>query len=98
METDRYVLSDKAIEDKSSIQGQYGKLEIDREPYLSRARDCSELTIPTFSVSQFISIIDEASLKFIIQTRPSLAIRSIFFEALEIPLTLKYSILPAFLL
>ena len=47
MATEKYVLSDKAIEDRSSIQSQYGKLELDREPYLSRARDCSELTIPT---------------------------------------------------
>ena len=55
METEKYVLSDKAIEDKSSIQGQYGKLEIDREPYLSRARDCSELTVPTLFPSKNVS-------------------------------------------
>ena len=47
MATEKYVLSDKAVEDTSSIQAQYQKLEIDREPYLERARDCSELTIPT---------------------------------------------------
>ena len=47
MATEKYVLSDKAIEDKSSIQAQYQKLEINREPYLQRARDCSVLTIPT---------------------------------------------------
>ena len=32
MATEKYVLSDKAIEDKSSIHAQYQKLEIDREP------------------------------------------------------------------
>ena len=47
MATEKYVLSDNAIEDKSSIQAQYQKLEINREPYLERARDCSALTIPT---------------------------------------------------
>ena len=47
MATEKYVLSDKVIEDKSSIQAQYQKLEINREPYLQRARDCSVLTIPT---------------------------------------------------
>ena len=46
-QTERYVLSDKVIEDKNSIQAQYNKLEIDREVYLARARDCAELTIPT---------------------------------------------------
>ena len=46
-QTERYVLSDKVIEDKNSIQAQYNKLELDREVYLERARDCSELTIPT---------------------------------------------------
>ena len=55
METEKYVLSDKAIEDKSSIQGQYGKLEIDREPYLERARDCSVLTIPTLFPSKNVN-------------------------------------------
>ena len=47
MATDRYVLSDKVIEDKNSIQAQYSKLEINRETYLERARDCAKLTIPT---------------------------------------------------
>ena len=47
MATEKYVLSDKAIEDKSSIQAQYNKLEINRETYLERARDCAKLTIPT---------------------------------------------------
>ena len=47
MATEKYVLSDKAIEDKSSIQAQYSKLEINRETYLERARDCAKLTIPT---------------------------------------------------
>ena len=46
-QTERYVLSDKVIEDKNSIQAQYNKLELDREVYLERARDCAELTIPT---------------------------------------------------
>jgi len=46
-QTERYVLSDKVIEDKNSIQSQYNKLELDREVYLARARDCAELTIPT---------------------------------------------------
>ena len=47
MATEKYVLSDKTIEDKSSIQAQYSKLEINRETYLERARDCAKLTIPT---------------------------------------------------
>ena len=47
MSTERYVLSDKVIEDKNSIQSQYNKLEINRETYLARARDCAKLTIPT---------------------------------------------------
>ena len=47
MATEKYVLSDKAIEDRSSIQAQYSKLEITRETYLERARDCAKLTIPT---------------------------------------------------
>ena len=46
-QTERYVLSDKVIEDKNSIQAQYNKLEINRETYLERARDCAKLTIPT---------------------------------------------------
>jgi len=44
---ERYVLSDKAVEDKTSIQAQYNKLELTREVYLKRARDCAKLTIPT---------------------------------------------------
>ena len=55
MATEKYVLSDKAIEDKSSIQAQYQKLEINREPYLERARDCSELTIPTLFQSKNVN-------------------------------------------
>ena len=47
MATEKYVLSDKAIEDRSSIQALYSKLEINRETYLERARDCAKLTIPT---------------------------------------------------
>ena len=47
MKSERYVLSDKVIEDKSSIQAQYNKLELNREQYLQRARECAELTIPT---------------------------------------------------
>ena len=47
MKSERYVLSDKVIEDKSSIQAQYNKLELNREQYLERARECAELTIPT---------------------------------------------------
>jgi len=47
MKSERYVLSDKVIEDKSSIQSQYNKLELNREQYLERARECAELTIPT---------------------------------------------------
>ena len=47
MATEKYVLSDIAIEDRSSIQAQYSKLEITRETYLERARDCAKLTIPT---------------------------------------------------
>ena len=44
---ERYVLGDKVTEDKSSVQAQYNKLELTREPYLARARDCAKLTIPT---------------------------------------------------
>ena len=47
MKSERYVLSDKVIEDKSSIQSQYNKMEMNREQYLQRARECAELTIPT---------------------------------------------------
>ena len=36
----------KVSEDTSSIESMYSKLEIDREIYLERARDCAELTIP----------------------------------------------------
>ena len=44
---ERYVYGDKVTEDKTSIQSQYNKLELNRETYLERARDCAELTIPT---------------------------------------------------
>ena len=44
---ERYVYGDKVTEDKSSVQAQYNKLELTREPYLARARDCAKLTIPT---------------------------------------------------
>ena len=44
---ERYVLRDKVTEDKTSIQSQYNKLEMNRETYLERARDCAKLTIPT---------------------------------------------------
>jgi len=47
MKSERYVLSDKAVEDNSSIQAQYNKMEMNREQYLERARECAELTIPT---------------------------------------------------
>jgi len=33
-------------DDKSSLESQYAKMEIDREIYLERARECAELTIP----------------------------------------------------
>ena len=55
MPTEKYVLTDKAIEDKKSIQAQYNKLEIPRETYLARARDCSELTIPTLFPSKNVN-------------------------------------------
>ena len=43
----KYTLTDKpVINDKNSIEGQYQKLEIDRESYLQRARESAELTIP----------------------------------------------------
>ena len=44
---ERYVLGDKVTEDRTSVQSQYNKLELNRETYLERARDCAELTIPT---------------------------------------------------
>jgi hypothetical protein len=43
----RYVYGDKVTEDKNSVQSQYNKLELNRETYLERARDCAKLTIPT---------------------------------------------------
>ena len=43
----RYVYGDKVTEDNTSIQSQYNKLELNRETYLERARDCAKLTIPT---------------------------------------------------
>ena len=55
MKSERYVLSDKVIEDKSSIQAQYNKLELTREQYLARARECAELTIPTLIPPQNIN-------------------------------------------
>ena len=55
MKSERYILSDKVVEDKSSIQAQYNKLEINREPYLSKARECAELTIPTLIPPKNIS-------------------------------------------
>ena len=55
MKSERYVLSDKVIEDKSSIQAQYNKLELNREQYLQRARECAELTIPTLIPPKNIS-------------------------------------------
>ncbi|MDA1338301.1 MAG: portal protein [bacterium] len=43
----QYKLSASTIsEDKSSHESQYSKMEIDREIYLERARECAELTIP----------------------------------------------------
>ena len=55
MKSERYILSDKVIEDKSSIQAQYNKLELNREQYLARARECAELTIPTLIPPQNIT-------------------------------------------
>tara|TARA_R100001463_G_scaffold36663_1_gene79042 strand:- start:8486 stop:10099 length:1614 start_codon:yes stop_codon:yes gene_type:complete len=43
----KYTLTDKSVNNsKNSIEGQYQKLEIDRESYLQRARESAELTIP----------------------------------------------------
>ena len=43
----KYTLTDKSVNNsKNSIEGQYQKLEIDRETYLQRARESAELTIP----------------------------------------------------
>ena len=36
----------KVSEDKNSLESMYSKMEIDREIYLERARDCAELSIP----------------------------------------------------
>ena len=44
---ERYVLGDTVTEDNNTVQAQYNKLELNRETYLARARECSELTIPT---------------------------------------------------
>ena len=44
---ERYVYGDKVAEDKTSVHSQYNKLELNREVYLERARDCAKLTIPT---------------------------------------------------
>jgi hypothetical protein len=48
MKSESYTLSDETINKKSfsSIEGQYQKLEQDREPYLERARESADLTIP----------------------------------------------------
>ena len=44
---ERYEIgSNTIIDDKTSIESQYQKMEIDREIYLERARDSAELTIP----------------------------------------------------
>jgi len=44
---ERYVLGDTVTEDNNTVQAQYNKLELNRETYLARARECAELTIPT---------------------------------------------------
>ena len=48
MKSESYTLSDNTINNKSisSIEGQYQKLEQDRESYLERAREGATLTIP----------------------------------------------------
>ena len=48
MKSESYTLSDNTINNKSisSIEGQYQKLEQDRESYLERARESADLTIP----------------------------------------------------
>ena len=48
MKSERYTLSDETINSKpnNSIEGQYQKLEQDRESYLQRARESADLTIP----------------------------------------------------
>ena len=44
---ERYKLNTSTVsEDKSSLESQYSKLELDREIYLERARESAELTIP----------------------------------------------------
>jgi hypothetical protein len=43
---ERYEVGSTVNKDKSAIESQYSKLEIDRETYLERARECAELTIP----------------------------------------------------
>ena len=44
---EQYKLNTATVsEDKNSLESMYSKLEIDREVYLERARDCAELTIP----------------------------------------------------
>ena len=44
---DNYTLNTSTVtEDKSSVESQFSKMEIDREVYLERAREVSKLTIP----------------------------------------------------
>ena len=50
---ERYEIgSNTIIDDKSSIESQYQKMEIDREIYLERARDSAELTYSIFSTRE----------------------------------------------
>jgi len=43
---ERYSVSDKVNSEKSKIESEYTKLEINREVFIERARDSAELTIP----------------------------------------------------
>ena len=49
MKSERYTLSNETLNSQktsTSIEGQYQKLEQDRESYLERAREGATLTIP----------------------------------------------------
>lgn len=43
---ERYTVSDKVNSEKSKIESEYTKLEINREVFIERARESAELTIP----------------------------------------------------
>ena len=82
---ERYVLGDKVTEDKSSVQAQYNKLELTRETYLARARDCAKLTIPTLFPDQSVNEATEYKCPY-----QSVGARGVMNLASKLPLNKVY--------